>query len=60
MNLDLDLVHQARSVLGTRTTTETVHHALAEVVRAERVRALLARDFSHVTNEGIEDWSGGV
>ncbi len=32
LRLDTELLAQAREVLGTRTTTETIHAALAEVV----------------------------
>ncbi len=42
LNLDLDLVAQARDVLDTRTTTETIHRALDEVVRREALRKLAA------------------
>ena len=41
IDLDGDLVAQARQVLGTTTATETVHAALAEVVRGRRRMALL-------------------
>ena len=40
LNLDLDLVSQARDILDTRTTTETIHRALDEVVRQEALRRL--------------------
>jgi Arc/MetJ family transcription regulator len=40
LNLDLDLVAQARDVLDTRTTTETIHRALDEVVRREALHKL--------------------
>jgi len=40
LNLDLDLVSRARDVLDTRTTTETIHRALDEVVRREALRKL--------------------
>jgi len=33
IDLDADLVGEARQVLGTTTTTDTVHAALADVVR---------------------------
>ncbi len=42
LNLDLDLVAQARDVLETRTTTETVHRALDQVVTREALRKLAA------------------
>jgi Arc/MetJ family transcription regulator len=39
LRLDDELLEQARAALGTKTTTETVHAALAEVVnRRSRVR----------------------
>jgi len=41
LNLDLDLVAQARDVLDTRTTTETVHRALDEVLRRDALKRLL-------------------
>lgn len=40
LNLDLDLVAQARDVLETRTTTDTIHRALEEVVRRGALRRL--------------------
>jgi hypothetical protein len=40
LNLRLDLVAQARDVLGTNGTTETIHRALEEVVRREHLRRL--------------------
>jgi Arc/MetJ family transcription regulator len=41
IDLDADLVGEARQVLGTTTTTDTIHAALAEVVRARRRMAIL-------------------
>ena len=41
IDLDGDLVGEARAVLGTRTTTETVHAALADVVRRRRRLGIL-------------------
>jgi Arc/MetJ family transcription regulator len=46
LNLDLELVGQAREVLGSNGTTDTVHRALEEVVRREKLRWLAERDFS--------------
>ena len=40
LNLDLDLVAQARDVLETSTTTDTVHRALQEVIRRDALRRL--------------------
>jgi Arc/MetJ family transcription regulator len=41
IDLDRELVAEARQVLGTTTATETIHAALAEVVRGRRRMALL-------------------
>lgn len=42
MDLDADLVAAAASVLGTTKIVDTVHAALAEVVRARRRLAITA------------------
>lgn len=52
INLDLDLVGAAKRVLGTTETTETVHRALAQVVREEKLRRLVTRRFEL----DQEDW----
>lgn len=49
LNLDLDLVAKARDALGSNGTTETVHRALEEVVRREKLRRLTQRDFAMLT-----------
>ena len=41
IDLDRQLVGEARQLLGTTTTTETIHAALAEVVRGRRRMAIL-------------------
>ena len=41
IDLDPVLVGEAKVVLGTRTTSETVHAALAEVIRQRRRLAIL-------------------
>ena len=51
LNLDLELVAKARNVLGSNGTTDTVHRALEEVVRQEKLRWLAERDFSELTPE---------
>jgi Arc/MetJ family transcription regulator len=57
LNLDMSLVDEAREVLGTRGTTETVNQALAEVVRHDKLRRLTERVFD-VDNDEIEAaWS---
>lgn len=51
LNLDMSLVDEARRELGTNGTTETVHRALAEVVRQAKLRRLVARTFDFDHNE---------
>lgn len=46
LNLDLELVGKAREALGSGGTTDTVHRALEEVVRQEKLRRLAEYDFS--------------
>jgi len=41
----MSLLDEARQVLGTRGTTETVNRALAEIVRHEKLRRLTERVF---------------
>ena len=45
LNLDFALVDEAKEVLETKETTETIHKALKEVVRNERLRRLSRRRF---------------
>ena len=59
MNLDLDLVQKARKVLGTSSTTETVHRALSEIVRNTRLRRLAGRTFESLTPERLEELRRG-
>lgn len=54
INLDLDLVREAKAVLGTSETTETIHLALREVVRQERLRRLVSRRFE--LEAGDREW----
>lgn len=54
LNLDVDLVAQARDVLGTNGTTETVHRALEDVIRRERLRQLAAETFDDLTPEVLD------
>jgi Arc/MetJ family transcription regulator len=53
LNLNMSLVDEARDVLGTRGTTETVNQALAEVVRHDKLRRLTEMVFD-VDNDEIE------
>jgi hypothetical protein len=54
LNLDLELVAQARDVLGTTGTTDTIHHALEDVIRRERLRALAERRFDDLSPEALD------
>lgn len=57
LNLDMSLVDEARKVLGSNGTTDTVHKALAEVVRQARLRELVSMtfDFDNDEIEASED-----
>jgi Arc/MetJ family transcription regulator len=55
INLDSELVAQARDVLHTRNTTDTVHDALRDVVRRERLQRLTEWDLEGLTLEGIKE-----
>jgi Arc/MetJ family transcription regulator len=52
LNLDFVLVDEAKAVLETKETTETIHKALKEVVRNERLRRLSRRRFDF-SNEDL-------
>ena len=54
LNLQLDLVAEAQEILGTRGTTDTVHRALAEVIRRDKLRALAEETFEELTPEALE------
>jgi Arc/MetJ family transcription regulator len=55
INLDSELVADAREVLNTRNTTDTVHDALREVVRREDLRRLTEWELEGLTLEGIRE-----
>ncbi len=54
INLDMDLLHEAARELGIQRTTDTVHHALREVVARARRARLAQRDFEDLTPEVLE------
>ena len=54
LNLDFDLVDQARGVLQTSTTTDTVHRALEDVIRRDALRRLAEWDLGDMTLEDLE------
>jgi Arc/MetJ family transcription regulator len=49
INVDVSLISQAASVLGTHGTTDTVHAAMEDVVRRARRKRLAARDLSDLS-----------
>lgn len=53
LNLDFELVEQAREVLHTSGTTDTVHRALEEVIRREALRSLTEWDLGGMTLEDL-------
>jgi len=55
INLDLQLVADAREVLHTRNTTDTVHDALRDVVRRERLKRLGEWDLGGKTLEDLKE-----
>jgi hypothetical protein len=55
LNLDLDLVVEARAILGTKGTTDTIHRALEEVVRRDRLRRLAREPFADLTDDKLRD-----
>jgi hypothetical protein len=55
LNLELDLVAAARHVLGTSGTTDTVHRALEEVIRRQRLEDLAAERFDDLTDEALHE-----
>jgi len=67
LNLDLELVAEAREVLGTNGMTDTVRRALEDVVRRQRLRELAKMRFDDLTPEVLaqlrrsrleyEDWA---
>lgn len=54
INLELDLVAAARDVLGSNGTTDTVHRALEDVVRREKLRRLADERFEDLTPAALE------
>lgn len=61
LNLNFDLVEQAKAELGTRGTTDTVQRALEEVVRRVAIERLLElRLFDEAPPDGFEDWNDWI
>jgi hypothetical protein len=45
LNLDFELLNEAKGILHTSETTETIHRALEDVVRNARLQRLVSRRF---------------
>jgi len=56
LNLELELVAEARQVLDTKGTTDTIHRALEEIVRRERLRRLSEERFALTPDERRRAW----
>jgi hypothetical protein len=54
LNLDFELVDEARAELGTNGTTDTIHRALEEVVRRAAIERLLEIRFDHMEPDWLE------
>jgi hypothetical protein len=55
LNLDLGLVAEARDIMGTRGTTDTIHRALEDVVRQDKLRRLARRSFDDLTPAALDE-----
>jgi Arc/MetJ family transcription regulator len=55
LNLDTDLIAQARRALGTSGTTETIHAALQQAVDRAELEELVRQDFSLLDEATIAD-----
>lgn len=56
LNLELDLVAEARQILDTKGTTDTIHRALEDVVRRERLRRLAKERFELTPDQRRRAW----
>lgn len=54
LNLNRELVEEARQALGTKGTTDTVHRALEEVVSRGALERLAALTFDHLPDDWVE------
>ncbi len=60
INLDADLIAGAREILKTKNATDTVHGALREVIRRERLRRLSERKWEWLTPERLQAMRRGA
>jgi Arc/MetJ family transcription regulator len=59
INLDLDLVAEAREILGTKNTTDTVHTALRKAVRREQLKRVAELRFDHMPDAWWDELERG-
>jgi hypothetical protein len=59
LNLDYDLVEEAKAALGTTGTTETVSRALEEVTRRAALERLAEWRFDHLEPDWLEKLRAG-
>jgi len=55
LNLELELVAEARKALGTKGTTDTIHRALEDVGRRKRLLELAEERFDDLTPAALDD-----
>ena len=55
LNLDMELVEEARQLLGTARATETIHLALQEVIDRDKRRRLLEMGMGDLTPERLQE-----
>jgi hypothetical protein len=53
--LDMKLLDEARTELGTKNMTDTIHAALREVARRAALQRLADWDFSYLTPERLDE-----
>jgi len=53
--VDMKLLGEARTALGTKTMTETIHAALEEVARRAALHSLTQWEFEYLTLERLEE-----
>jgi Arc/MetJ family transcription regulator len=55
MNVDMELVEKVAGILGTQTTTGTVHAAMEEVVKLQLRLSLAEDDLPGLTPEAMAE-----
>jgi hypothetical protein len=60
LNLNLELVEQAKAELGARNTTDTIHRALEEVVRRAKLRRLAQWKLDEPPPDGYDNWNDWI